>query len=68
MRDTIGTICSTAGELLEHDTQIARWMRMIAWLMCVGSIGIAVLSAAHQQQPEQPTHSLSIQGSSQLVD
>jgi hypothetical protein len=53
MRDTIGTICSTAGELLEHDTQIARWMRMIAWLMCVGSIGIAVLSAAHQQQPEQ---------------
>jgi hypothetical protein len=31
--------------LLEHDTQIARWMRMIAWLMCVGSIGIAVLSA-----------------------
>jgi hypothetical protein len=31
--------------LLEHDTQIARWMRMIAWLMCVGSISIAVLSA-----------------------
>ena len=31
--------------LLEHDTQIARWMRMIAWLMCVGSIAIAILSA-----------------------
>jgi hypothetical protein len=31
--------------LLEHDTQIARWMRMIAWLMCVGSIAIAVWSA-----------------------
>ena len=30
---------------LEHDTQIARWMRMIAWLMCVGSIGVAVWSA-----------------------
>jgi hypothetical protein len=27
--------------LLEHDTQIARWMRMIAFLMCVGSIAIA---------------------------
>jgi hypothetical protein len=31
--------------LLEHDTQIARWMRMIAWLMCVGSIVVAVWSA-----------------------
>ena len=31
--------------LLEHDTQIARWMRMIAWLMCVGSILVAVWSA-----------------------
>jgi TRAP-type C4-dicarboxylate transport system permease small subunit len=30
---------------LEHDTQIARWMRMIAWLMCVGSILVAVWSA-----------------------
>jgi hypothetical protein len=29
-------------ELLEHDTQIARWMRMIAFLMCVGSILVAV--------------------------
>jgi hypothetical protein len=28
--------------LLEHDTQIARWMRMIAFLMCVGSILVAV--------------------------
>src|SRR5437016_7495391 len=44
--------------LLEHDTEIARWIRwalnpaykghksrMIAWLMCVGSIAIAVWSA-----------------------
>src|SRR5438105_1093200 len=27
-----------AGGLLERDTQIARWTRMIAWLMCVGTI------------------------------
>jgi hypothetical protein len=39
--------------LLDHDTQIARWMRMIAWLMCVGSIVIAVWSAL-QQPREQP--------------
>ena len=38
--------------LLEHDIQIARWMRMIAWLMCVGSIIIAVWSAL-QLPPEQ---------------
>jgi hypothetical protein len=40
--------------LLEHDTQIARWMRMIAWLMCVGSIVIAVWSALQHQPREQP--------------
>ena len=40
--------------LLEHDTQIARWMRMIAWLMCVGSIAVAVLSALQLQRREQP--------------
>ncbi|MGH7604540.1 MAG: hypothetical protein ACRENK_11160 [Gemmatimonadaceae bacterium] len=40
--------------LLEHDTEIARWMRMIAWLMCVGSIAIAVWSALQQQQRAQP--------------
>ena len=34
--------------LLEHDTQIARWMRMIAFLMCVGSIVVAVWSALQQ--------------------
>jgi hypothetical protein len=39
--------------LLEHDTQIARCMRMIAFLMCVGSIVIAVWIAA-QQPREQP--------------
>jgi hypothetical protein len=33
--------------VFEHDTQIARWMRMIAWLMCVGSIAIAVWNALH---------------------
>ena len=31
--------------LLEHDTVIARWMRAIAWLVCVGSILVAVWSA-----------------------
>ena len=31
--------------LLEHDTVIARWMRAIAWLACVASIGVAVWSA-----------------------
>jgi hypothetical protein len=40
--------------LLEHDTQIARWMRMIAWLICVGSIVIAVWSALQHQPREQP--------------
>jgi TRAP-type C4-dicarboxylate transport system permease small subunit len=40
--------------LLEHDTQIARWMRMIAWLMCVGSIAVAAWSALQFQQLEQP--------------
>src|SRR3954465_15196327 len=34
--------------LLEHDTQIARWMRMIAWLMRVASIVVAVWSALLQ--------------------
>jgi hypothetical protein len=43
--------------LLEHDTQIARWMRMIAWLMCVGSIIIAVWSALQHQLREEPLRS-----------
>jgi hypothetical protein len=43
--------------LLEHDTQIARWMRMIAWLMCVASIGVAVWSALHLPR-EQPVEGL----------
>jgi hypothetical protein len=38
--------------LLEHDTQIARGMRMIAWLMCVGSIAIAVWSALQQRREQ----------------
>ena len=41
--------------LLEHDTQIARWMRMIAWLMCVGSILAAVWTALQQQPRERPS-------------
>ena len=39
--------------LLEHDTQIARWMRMIAWLMCVGSIAVAGWNALQLQRLEQ---------------
>jgi hypothetical protein len=39
--------------LLEHDTVIARYMRAIAWLMCVTSIVIAVWSAL-QAAREQP--------------
>jgi hypothetical protein len=35
---------------LEQDTVIARWMRMIAFLMCVCSIAIAVWSALRQRQ------------------
>ena len=38
--------------LLEHDTQIARWMRAIAALVCVGSIIIAVWSALQQPRDE----------------
>ena len=40
--------------LLEQDTAIARWMRAIAWLMCVGSLVIAVWSALQHQPREQP--------------
>jgi hypothetical protein len=38
--------------LLEQDIHIARWMRMIAWLMCVGSIGVAVWSALQNPRPD----------------
>ena len=38
--------------VLEYDTQIARWMRMIAWLTCVGSIIVAIWSAL-QVPPER---------------
>jgi hypothetical protein len=38
--------------LLEHDTGIARGMRAIAWLVCVGSIVIAVWSALQQPRDE----------------
>jgi hypothetical protein len=40
--------------LLQHDIGIARGMRAIAWLVCVGSIVIAVWSALQHQPREQP--------------
>jgi hypothetical protein len=43
--------------LLEHDTVIARWMRAIAFLVCVGSIIVAVWSAL-QLPREQPAEVL----------
>ena len=43
--------------LLEHDTQIARWMRAIAFIMCVASIAVAVWSAL--QQPREQPHAAS---------
>jgi hypothetical protein len=46
--------------LLEHDTAIARWMRAIAWLVCVGSILVAVWSALRlpREQPVAATDSI----------
>ena len=43
--------------LLEHDTTIARWMRAIAWLVCVASIIVAVWSQL-QSPREQPAEAL----------
>jgi hypothetical protein len=43
--------------LLQHDTGIARGMRAIAWLVCVGSIIVAVWKAL-QQPREQPAEAL----------
>ena len=40
--------------LLEHDTVIARWMRAIAWLVCVASIVVAIWSAL-QSPRAQPS-------------
>jgi hypothetical protein len=40
--------------LLQHDTGIARGMRAVAWLVCVGSIIVAIWSAL-QQPREKPT-------------
>jgi hypothetical protein len=42
--------------LLQHDTVIARWMRAIAWLVCVASIIVAVWSEL-QRPREQPAES-----------
>jgi hypothetical protein len=47
--------------LLEHDTQIARWMRAIAWLMCVGSIAIAIWSALNNA-PAGPLATTAVRG------
>jgi len=38
--------------LLQHDTVIARWMRAIAALACVGSIVIAVWSALQKPRDQ----------------
>ena len=43
--------------LLEHDTAIARWMRAIAWLVCVASIIVAFWSEL-QRPREQPAEAL----------
>lgn len=43
--------------LLEHDTAIARWMRAIAFVVCVGSIIVAAWSAL-QQPREKPVAAL----------
>ena len=43
--------------LLQHDTAIARWMRAIAWLVCVASIIVALWSAL-QTPREQPAEAL----------
>jgi hypothetical protein len=42
--------------LLEHDTLIARYMRAIAWLVCVASIVVAFWSEL-QLPREQPAES-----------
>jgi hypothetical protein len=43
--------------LLEHDTVIARYMRAIAWLVCLASIVVAVWSAL-QAPRERPAEAL----------
>jgi hypothetical protein len=43
--------------LLEQDTAIARWMRAIAFVVCVGSIAVAV-GSAWQLRREQPAEVL----------
>jgi hypothetical protein len=46
--------------LLEQDTVIARYMRAVAWLVCIGSLIVAVWSAL-QQPREQPGEAPSYQ-------
>ena len=45
--------------LLEQDLVIARYMRAVAWLLCVASIAVAVWSAL-QKPPEQPVEALEV--------
>jgi hypothetical protein len=46
----------TTWGLLEQDTVIARWMRAVAALVCIASIGVAVWSAL-QRNREEPAQS-----------
>lgn len=38
---------------LEHDTVIARYMRAIAFILCIGSIVVAIWSALHQKRDQR---------------
>jgi len=40
---------------LEHDTEIARWMRAVAWLMCVAALLLASWSAAQSDKAKNLT-------------
>ena len=45
--------------LLEHDTAIARWMRAIAWLVCIASLVVAfwIELQTRREQATEPTES-----------
>jgi hypothetical protein len=43
----------TSWGLLEHDTLIARWMRAIAWLVCVASLVVAIWSELQSRRSGQ---------------
>jgi hypothetical protein len=52
---------------LEHDIQIARWMRMIAFLVCVASLAIAAWTAL-QAPREQPAEAMETQVRARELD